>query len=118
MNKNDIIKQEVQKTLDFLRPLGELPANPYFYTRLQATINSRQQQVQMQMQSIKRENIFSSRLWRPALIGLIVLLNLSTAIIIYSSNDQTKDYTNDTLTALATDYNLGQDDSDLFSISK
>jgi hypothetical protein len=112
MDKKEIINQEVQKTLDCFNQLGRIPASPYFYTRLQAKMDSRQKE------KVNRRTIFSSRAWRPAFIGIIIVLNLTTAILVYLSNGQSKDFTDDTLTVLATEYNLNQDDSDLFTGNK
>jgi hypothetical protein len=110
MNKKELIDQQVQKTLGCFNQLGKLPASPYFYTRLQANMDSRQKENQ--------GTKLSSRLWRPAFIGIIIVLNLTTAVLVYISNIQSKDFTDDTLTVLATEYNLNQDDSDLFTVSK
>jgi len=112
MNTKEIINQEVEKTLDCFKQLGKLPASPYFYTRLQAKMNSPQKEEE------NHGTIFSYRLWRPAFIGIIIVLNLTTAVLVYLSNGQGKDLTDDTLTVLATEYNLNQDDRDLFNGSK
>ncbi len=112
MNKKEVINQEVQKTLDCFNHLGKLSPSPYFYTRLQANMKSRPEQEET------RGSIFSSRLWRPAFIGIIIVLNLTTAVLVYLSKSQSKEFANDTLTVLATEYNLNQDDRDLLIDSK
>jgi hypothetical protein len=112
MNKKEIIDQEVQKTLQFLEPMEKVSADPYFYTRLQARLRLQHQQKE------NRFELFGSRWWRPALAGMIVILNLTTAALVYMSNEKSKELNQDTLTTLATEYGLNQDDSDLFSANK
>ena len=108
MKKKEIIEQEVQKTLQCLEPPKKLPVNPYFYTRLQTRMSSRQKE------QAQQDGFFSSRLWRPVFIGIIIILNLTTAILLYI-NEGTRQ---ETPTALAVEYGLNQDNTDYFAINK
>jgi hypothetical protein len=112
MNKKEIIDQEVQKTLHCFAPLDKLSAHPYFYTRLQARLDIQQKEKEHE------HKFFSPRLWRPALIGIMVVLNLTTAVLVYVSSEQNMPLTTDTLSTLAAEYDLNQDYSDLFIVNK
>jgi hypothetical protein len=112
MNKKEIIDQEVQKTLQCFEPLEKVSADPYFYTRLQVRLRQQHQQKENKLE------LFGPRWWRPALVGMIIILNLTTAALVYLSNEKNKELNQDTWTTLAAEYGLNQDDNDLFSANK
>jgi hypothetical protein len=110
MKNKEIIEQEVEKTMQFLKPMDKLPLNPYFYTRVQAKIDNHRRL----REHLIREGLFGSRLWRPALIGIIILLNLTTAILLYINEGTPQD----TTATLAVEYGLNQDNPDYFANNK
>jgi hypothetical protein len=109
MNKKEKIDREVGQTLDCFTQWVKLSPSPYFYIRLLANMNNRQKA------AAERKRPSLSRLWRPAFIGIIIVLNLTTAVLVYLSSGQGEEFANETLSVLATEYNLNQDDRDLFS---
>ena len=68
MNKKSKIEMEIRKTLEQFDQSETLPRDPYFYTRLQAQLDSRRQQ----------RRVFSAIL-KPAMLTLLVVVNLGTA---------------------------------------
>ena len=75
MNKEEKIKNEIDKTMGLFDKNESLPLNPYFYTRVQQRINER---------SKKKFSIFS--VLKPAFFTALIALNLTTAIL-YTSPD-------------------------------
>lgn len=74
MTKKKKIEQEVQKTLEGFDQAERLKSNPFFYTRLRARI---EQSDAKQMQPKGWE--FAWRVLKPALLFLIIALNIFTA---------------------------------------
>jgi hypothetical protein len=109
MKKKEIIEREIQKTLDCFGQLDKLTAGPYFYTRLQARLEARPGTASL------RPGWSGRLVWRPVLIGLIIVLNLTTAALVFFSHEQNKESTQASLTTLAAEYDLNQDYSDLFT---
>ncbi len=76
MNKKEIIEEEIRKTLDMFEQKESLPPNPYFYTRVQ--------------QKIKEKSENNSTMWRylkPALLTILLLINVSTFIWYFNSTE-------------------------------
>jgi hypothetical protein len=109
MNKKKDIDREVQQTLHCFDQLAKLPANPYLLTRLQAQLNNRRKEHTLQA------GIFTSRLWRPVWIGIIIILNLGTAVLVYWNNNNGSESRTETLTVLSDEYGLHQEDTDLLA---
>jgi hypothetical protein len=76
MNKNEKIEEQISKTLDLFDNAEQLPAAPCFFTRVQAHIDSRQ-----------RKTPLFVVLMRPALLTVLLALNLSTAFWYISGGD-------------------------------
>lgn len=69
MSKKEKIEQEINKTFEQFNQSENLPRNPYFYTRVQASLAEKQ----------KQQNVFFAIL-KPALIIALIAVNMSTAI--------------------------------------
>ena len=68
MDRKKKIEQEIAKTLEEFDKVERLPEDPYFYTRMQARLNSRE-----------KKNALFPRVLRPAIVTLLLLLNIGTA---------------------------------------
>ena len=68
------IEEEVQKTLHFLDEKGELPPDPYFFTRLQQRLEERH-----------REKLTFQTVLKPAFFILLFLANLGTVVWQYTN---------------------------------
>ncbi len=105
MNKKDKIEQEIRKTLDQFDHAEKLPPNPYFYTRVKARIEEKN----------RKQGIFSTIL-KPALLTVLIALNLFTAAWYLGGSDQ-KEQTGSReqlIEILAGDLELENDQSNLF----
>ena len=68
MDRKKKIEQEIAKTLEQFDRVERLPEDPYFYTRLQARLKSREE-----------TNALFPRVLRPAIVTALLLLNIGTA---------------------------------------
>ncbi len=75
MNKQNKIKNEIDKTLDLFDKKESLPPNPYFYTRVKQRLNEK---------SKKKFSVFS--VLKPAFFTILIALNVTTAIW-YTNSD-------------------------------
>lgn len=77
MSKKEKIEQEIQKTLDQFENPEKLPPNPYFFTRVQARLE----------ETRKQQSVMAAIL-RPALLTVLVAINLGTAFWYFSGDEQ------------------------------
>ncbi|KAA3612658.1 MAG: hypothetical protein DWQ05_18590 [Calditrichaeota bacterium] len=77
MNKKEKIEQQIRETLDQFEHADQLPPNPFFYTRVKARLDERHQQ----------SHVFFAIL-KPALLAVLVAMNLSTAFWYVSVDNQ------------------------------
>ncbi len=66
MNKQDKIDQEIRKTLDLFEHKNDLPANPYFYSRIRQRLVDRKSKPSL------------LAVLKPALFTLLVMANIGT----------------------------------------
>ncbi len=105
MNKKEKVEQEIHKTLDQFEHAEQLPANPYFYTRVQARLEETRRQ----------QNVFSTIL-KPSLLMALVAINISTVFLYFSESEQ-QDQTNtrqELLEILANDFKLDNEQNSIF----
>lgn len=105
MNKKEKIEEEVKKTLGMLDQKESLPPNPYFYTRVQ--------------QRIKANSENNSTVWRylkPALLIILLLINVSTFIWYYNSSEDYYATENQQklIEYLSYDFNLNVNQNNIF----
>lgn len=74
MNKEDRIRENVEKTLDMIDRLEAPKAGPYFYTRLEAELRSREKESRGWLPG----TLGMGRL-RPVLVTLLLLINVISA---------------------------------------
>lgn len=103
MNKQEKIKNEIDKTLGLFDKAESLPQNPYFYTRVQQRLNER-----------SRKGFSVAGILKPALFTALIALNLTTAIW-YTNADSYfsgEDADLELVDLLKTDLNLESDQSE------
>ncbi|MBD3289490.1 hypothetical protein GF337_11860 [candidate division KSB1 bacterium] len=106
MNKKQRIENEIKRTLEQLDHQENLPANPYFYTRIQQRLEDRR----------KRRNAYYGIL-RPAWIVLLVAINLSTALWYFSGSESRQmDKRQQLIQILSDDLEIAQNESSLLII--
>jgi hypothetical protein len=100
MKNKDTIQNEVRKTMDFLDKMPKLEGNPFLFTRVQARLAEAGE---------GRSPQEGSRVWaiiRPALIALLIVLNVVTIInSLQSSTSRTVDR-KEALSMMIDDYSL------------
>lgn len=108
MNKKDKIEHEISRTLEQFDQAEKLPPNPYFYTRVQARLEAKQNQ----------QNVFFAIL-RPAMLTALVVLNLSTAFWYLNDSNQAEQANTRTelIELLSSDLNLEKNQSTIFDIN-
>ncbi len=104
MNKKEKIEQEIRKTLDQFDRAEHLPANPFFYTRVQARLDEQR----------RKRSIYSTIL-KPALLTSLVVINLGTAVWYFGGSGQS-DSQQELIEILAGDLNLDENQTNLFTI--
>ena len=106
MNKKAHIENEIQKTLDQFDQAEKLPHDPWFYTRLQAQLDSRRQQRKVLAAVLK-----------PAMLTLLVLANIGTAAWYLNSGESaTTSSRQELVELLANDFNVNSDQSSVFNL--
>ena len=106
MDQKDRIENEIQKTLNQFDQQNPLPRDPFFYTRLQAQLDSRRQQ----------RRLFSAAL-KPALLALLVVANVGTATWYLTGSEASQtDSRQELIEYLSDDFNVVNSQSDLFDL--
>ena len=76
MDKRKKVREEVEKTMSLLDRMQNLEAGPYFYTRVQARLHSKER---------KKKTILSgfpgARVLKPALLLLLLMINLISVFV-------------------------------------
>ena len=108
MNKKATIEQQINKTLEQFEQADALPPNPYFYTRVQARLDEKREQ----------RHLFGAIL-KPALLTVLLAVNLSTAIWYMGSLGQTDqtDGRQELIELLTGDSNQDNQQINLFEIN-
>ena len=104
------IEQEVMKTLECFEQRTPIECNPFFSTRVMARIRSLEET--QHARSLRR--VFSLGYLRPALLALIVVLNIASAIIVFRGTQTQTNGREQYLTAFADEYAMNQQEYDLF----
>ena len=105
MDRQERIKQEIDKTLKAFDLEEKMPHNPYFFAQLQT-----------RMEEKPRERWGFATL-RPVLLASLLVLNVITAISYFSTSDLVQSTTEqDPYELFAIDFNVNQSQTDLFNI--
>lgn len=103
MKRKEKIEEETVRTLQCLEHMDKLEGGPYFYSRVLARINRLEHRA-----SPSFFNLFAQKLWRPAFLTFLIVINLFTAIyaivVTQSQGNEKKTY----MTAIAEDYSINQ----------
>ena len=83
MDKRKRIREEVELTLRAMDQMQDIEAGPYFYTRLEARLKSRRKESVSWLPS-------GTRVLRPAMLSLLLLINVFTAIFFLSGPAETE----------------------------
>ena len=110
MKSKEQIEQEVMKTLQCFEQRESIECNPFFATRVLARIRSLEEE--QRARSLRK--VFSLGYLRPALLALIVVLNIASAIIVFRGSQTQTNVREQYLTAFADEYALNQQEYDAF----
>jgi len=107
MNKKEKTEQEIQKTLELLDHMEQLPPDHSFYTRVMARLDEERQ----------RQSVFPAIL-KPAFLTALIVINLGTAIRHFRGSEATRqtDSQQELIEVLSRDLNLEAYQSNLFTI--
>ncbi len=75
MDKRKRVQEEVEKTMSLLDRVENLEAGPYFYTRVEARLRQIERE-----EKTKQPGIFGVRVLKPALLVLLLIVNLFSAV--------------------------------------
>lgn len=105
MNKKEKIEREINKTLEQFEKAERLPANPFFFTRVQQRINER---------SVKQPAI--NRFLKPALVTGLLAVNILTFVWYFTVNNvnDTTSSRQELIELLSADFNLDNDQKNIF----
>ncbi len=81
MNKEDKIREEVEKTLNAFDQIKNLEENPYLFTRIQSEIES--------IKTKEKSYSLKGEFLRPVILFLILIMNVFTAIFFFNSESET-----------------------------
>lgn len=105
MNDQEKIEREINKTLEQFEKAERLPANPFFFTRVQQRINER---------SSKHPAIYG--FLKPALVTGLLAVNILTFVwyfTVSNANDTTSSR-QELIEMLSDDLNLNHDQNNIF----
>jgi hypothetical protein len=108
------IEQEVQKTLDCFEQKPSIAWNPFFATRVMFRV--RELDEHQRVPALRR--VFSLATLRPALLALIVVVNIVSAIYVWRGNQPQTDTRAQALSAFADEYTWNQQEYDVFLSTK
>jgi hypothetical protein len=105
MNIKEKVEEQIRKTLDVFEQKQSLPPNPYFYTRVQQQIKERSENKSRTLGFLK-----------PALLTLLLLINLGTFIYYLSSaeNYSATEKQQEIIQLLSSDLNLNTNQNNIF----
>lgn len=85
MDKRNRIREEVDLTLKAMDRMQDIEAGPYFYTRLEARLNSRKKEIRSWLPGLG-----GTRVLRPVMLSLLLLVNLVSAVFFLSGPGQSE----------------------------
>ena len=102
MEKKRQIEVEVDKTLSYLGRLESIEIGPHFYSRLMARTKRGERATEV------RGKKFTLAALQPAFIGALALVNLVSALYLFSQNSEKTDPRDELITSLASEYAFSQ----------
>ena len=97
-SRNERIDQEVQKTLNAFSQVKRLTASPWFAERVRARLHAQAPE------SPAKVGSFLLHMLRPALLSLIVLLNVVTAVVALQRSVQSSEARETYVNVFASEY--------------
>jgi hypothetical protein len=99
LNKEDRIRDEVEKTLSVFDRIKNIEGNPFMYTRLKAEIDSRS--------GVKKKSVFAPGLKAVPILLLLVLFSVNlVSVIHYLKSSNTGTERESYISSFAKEYNL------------
>lgn len=102
-DRKELIEREVGETLRCFDEIETIAGNPFFYTRLQGRLGGLGAQREGMIAMI-----LSGRTLRPALLALLVTLNVVLGICFFQESGSQSESREESLTAFASKYSLYQ----------
>lgn len=87
MDKQKQLQEKVDRTLEMMDRMESLKAGPYFYTRLEAKLCSREREKRLGLRDISR--IFDRGL-RPVFVTLLIVINVISAVFFLLESQNTR----------------------------
>ena len=85
MDKRKRVQEEVEKTMACLDQMENLEAGPYFYTRVESRMRSKKRE-----EKIKLPGFLGVRVLKPALLLLLLMVNLISVILLLEKSGDTE----------------------------
>ena len=87
MDKEKRIQEEVDMTMEIMDRMETLEAGPYFYTRLEAKLRSRERENKYGWPHI---TLLWDRALRPVLLALFIIINVISAVFFLATSPHTR----------------------------
>lgn len=84
MDKQKRVQEEVEKTMSLLDRMENLEAGPYFYTRIEARLRSKERE-----EKTKLLGFLGARVLKPALLLLLLMINLISVFFFLKESGDT-----------------------------
>ncbi len=107
-NRKDRIEREIDQTLGCLEEANTIDPSPFFYNRLAAHLES-----QSSIENTFSARFFSMSALKPALIGCFIIINVCTAALLYQGISTKSISREESLAAMAEEYQLIQTDNQI-----
>jgi hypothetical protein len=113
MDKQKRLQDEVDKTLEMMDRMESLEAGPYFYTRLESKLRSREREKRHWLPNISQ--VLDKGL-RPILLTLLIVINMISAVFFMVQSKITRTRQEESQTYISTfleDYSLNRNTYDI-----
>lgn len=84
MDKQKRVQEEVEKTMSLLDRMENLEAGPYFYTRVEARLRSKEREEKTIL-----PGFFAARVLKPAFLVLLLMINLISVFFFLKESGDT-----------------------------
>ena len=98
MNKEDKIREEVEKTVNAFDHMEKIEGNPYLFSRIQFELESNL--TKKKSYSLKGEFL------RPVILFLILIMNVFTVIFFFNSKSETSSAKQTYFSAISSEYSI------------
>ena len=102
MSRKKKIEHEVEKTLQCFDSAEKLEENPFFYTRVKARIESRNNEAGKSLWQ------FGWSILKPAFLVLIIVINIITVTMYFTSKQSQTGYQEQLMQTFAQEFSLDQ----------